>query len=189
MTALALALALLAPQPPRGAPPAAPLPPATEAERAGRVDAYLGFLHGGPSPAAWRALGPEAVPLLERAARDPGTAPGRRAAALTGLSFLGGDAARAAVTELTADGSLPFAVRAAALEGAGRLLPAAELQAALAPVLAGAARLGDRAVAAEVLAQRAPAACAAVRAQHGREPAAGRPAFARALSRCAGAGR
>ena len=186
--ALALALALLAPGPPRAA-PAPPTPPAGDAERAARLDAYLGFIHGGPSPAAWRALGPEAVPALLRAAADPGEAPSRRAAALTGLSWIGGARARAALAAMAADGALPFAVRASALEGAGRLLPPAELARALGPVLDGAGRLGDRAVAAEVLSLRAPAvACRAVRAREAREAAADRPAFARALARCAGRG-
>jgi len=191
-TALALLIPALlgAPRPPRAAPPPLPLPPASAAEREARLDAYLGFLHGAPPAEAWRALGPEAVPSLARVARRAGEAPSRRAAAVRGLSFLGGAEARAVALALCADAAQPFSVRAAALEAAGRLLAPAELSAALRPVLAGAPRLADRAVAAEVLAARDPvAACGAVRAQQGREAEADRPAFGRALSRCAAGGR
>jgi hypothetical protein len=76
------------------------------------------------------------------------------------------------------------------MEGAGRLLPAAEVQRALAPVLQGARRAVDRAVAAEVLAERAPATgCPALRARLRREAERDRGTFERALSRCAAQGR
>jgi len=186
-----LAVALLAPGAPRpGAPAADPLPPASAAERAQRLEVALGMIHGSPSPGFWRALGPEAVPELLRLARDGDALPSRRARALEGLSWLGGDRAAAALREMSAAEDLPFSVRAAALEGAGRLLPPAEVRRVLAPVLQGARRAADRAVAAEVMAERDPAAgCPALRARLPREAERDRGVFARALSRCAARGR
>lgn len=186
-----LAVALLGPGAPRPVVPAAdPPPPADAAERAQRIEVALGMIHGGPTPGFWRALGPAAVPELERLARDPGAMPSRRARAIEGLSHLGGDRAAAVLRDLAAAEGLPFSVRAAAMEGAGRLLPAAEVQRALAPVLRGARRAVDRAVAAEVLAERAPATgCPALRARLPREAERDRGTFERALSRCAAQGR
>lgn len=186
-----LAAALLAPGAPRpGAPAAEPPPPASAAERAQRLELALGMIHGSPSPAFWRALGPEAVPELLRIAGDAAALPSRRARALEGLSWLGGARAAAALRRLSAAEDLPFSVRAAALEGAGRLLPAAEVGRTLAPVLEGARRAADRAVAAEVLAERDPAAgCPALRARLPREAQRDRGVFAPALSRCAARGR
>jgi hypothetical protein len=167
----------------------APPPPATAVERSERIELAMAMIHGGPSPGYWRALGPEAVPDLEAIARDRSALPSRRARALEGLSFLGGDRAVAALRELSAAEGLPFSVRSAAIEGVGRTLPAAELSAALRPVLRGAAHPAERAVAAEVLADRAPSACGAVRARVAREAAHDRGQFGRALSRCAALGR
>ena len=189
--ALILALSLLGPDAARrGAPAAEPPRAASDAERAQRLEVALGMIHGSPSPAFWRALGPEAVPELERLARDGGALPSRRARALEGLSHLGGDRARAALRELAAAEDPPFSVRAAAMGGAGRLLAAAEVRRTLAPVLEGARRPADRAVAAEVLADRTPAAgCPAVRARLARERERDRGSFWRALSRCQALGR
>jgi hypothetical protein len=188
---LLLAAALLAPGSPRRAGPAPDPPPASgPEERAARIDVALGSIHGSPSPAFWRALGPEAVPELARVARDPGAMPDRRARAATGLSHLGWSEAEAALRRLAAGDGEPFSVRAAALEGLGRLLPPAELARALRPVLEAAPRPVDRAVAAEVLADRAPdSGCRAVRARVARERERDRGAFGRALSLCGAVGR
>jgi hypothetical protein len=179
------------------APVAAPAPatprvaaPASEAARAERIEAILGSIDLAATPEEWRALGSGAVAALERVARDPGEFPSRRARALQGLSFLGGAAAQQAVVELSRDETLPFAVRASALEGAGRLLAPAALVRELQPALTSSPHRAVRAVAAEVLAQQAPAqGCGALRAQLLREPAEARGAFQRATGRCGALGR
>jgi len=188
MTALSLVLcaALTAPRPP-APPPTAPPPPASAEELSERIEMGLGRIHGQASPGFWRALGPDGAEALERIARDGAALPRRRARALTGLSHLGGARAGAALRELSGQDGLPFSVRAAALEGAGRVLPAAELHRALGPALS-APRAADRAVAAEVLAERAPAeSCGAIRERASRS--GDRAGLDRAVSRCAAAGR
>jgi len=188
MTALSLALcaALAAPRPPAPPPPERPAP-ASPAELEERLEAGLGRIHGQASPDFWRSLGPGADEALLRIAADESALPGRRARALTGLSHVGGPRAAAALAELAGQEALPFSVRAAAMEGAGRLLPPAELQRALLPALS-ARRAAERTVAAEVLAERAPAeACGAIRASAGTRGTRG--PLERALSRCAAAGR
>jgi hypothetical protein len=187
--ALLLAAVLLAPAPRPVATPAAIPPPATAAERAERLETALGTIHGRASPAAWRALGPEALDDLERIARDPSAFPSRRAKAIEGISWIGGARAMALLRELASQAGLPFAVRTDAIRGAGRLLPASEVMALLRPVLQETGRAVDRAVAAEVLAGRAPAACAEIRTGLARERAADRAVFDRALGRCAAQGR
>jgi hypothetical protein len=184
-TALLLALALLAPAPRPAEPPGPIPPPADAAERAERIEAALGAFHGRASPAAWRSLGPAAAADLARLARDPAALPSRRARALEGLSYLGGAAAEAVLRELAGREGLPPSVRIEAVLGAGRLLPPAEVTGLLGPVLRAAGRPAERAVAAEVLAARAPETCAEVRARVAREAAADRPGFERALERCA----
>jgi hypothetical protein len=186
---LAALLAVLAPRP---ATPSAtqPPPPVDAAELAERVEAVLGRIHGRADPAAWQALGPDGAAALARLAVDPAGAPGRRARAVAGLSILGGPRAEAALRALAAAEGEHWSVRTEALRGAGRLLPAASLAPLLVPVLRGASRPVDRAVAAEVLAERAPAAgCGAVRDRAALEAAPDRPGFRRALARCAALGR
>jgi hypothetical protein len=188
-TAAALLAALLLAPSPRPPPPALG-PPADAAERAERIEVALGMIHGRASPEAWRAMGPEAVADLERIALDPAALPSRRGRALEGLSWIGGARAEAILRRAAAEETLPFSVRAEALRGAGRLLPPAELVGTLRPVLRSASRAVDRAVAAEVLAERAPAAaCAEVRIRAGQESAAERGVFWRALERCRARGR
>jgi hypothetical protein len=182
-------LALLGPDAPRSAAPEEAEPPASEAERAERIEVAMGMIHGSPSPGFWRSLGAEAVPDLAKIARDPAALPSHRARALEGLSYLGGDAAVAVLREQLVAERQPYSVRAAAIEGVGRALPAAEVARTLRPVLAGAFHPTERAVAAEVLAERAPTACGAVRARVAREAAPDRGQFGRALERCAAQGR
>ncbi len=163
--------------------------PATPAALDEAIESLMGTIDGHPSPERWRALGAGAVAPLARIATDPAALPSRRARAVNGLSHLGGRLATATVSALAAEDTAPFGVRAAALEGAGRLLGAAELRARLAPVLLSARRPADRAVAADVLAVRAPTECPAVRARAVLEAVADRPGFDRALARCAASGR
>ncbi len=190
---LALLLALAAPATPaRNARPAAEaeVAPAassalSDAEVARRVRSYLATIDTPISAARWRALGPRAVPWLESVVADRTALPSRRARSLDALSFIGGDRATQLLLDTAhADGE-PFAVRASALRGAGRLLPPDRLTAELRSVLEGARHTTLRAAAAEVLARRATGpACGAVRAQVARERPRDRGQFSAALERC-----
>jgi HEAT repeat protein len=145
-----------------------------------KVNEYLGAIHG-VSAETWRALGPDAAPLLEEAlARAP--LPSRRAAAAAGLAAIGGERARTALVARARAEEERFVVRAAAIRGAERVVPAAELPRALEPALSSRSR-EVRAVAAEALAGTAEG-CQAVRGQAAREGAGGKERYAKALARC-----
>ncbi|MFL5301697.1 MAG: hypothetical protein ACJ79R_15280, partial [Anaeromyxobacteraceae bacterium] len=150
-------------------------------------ETYLGAIDTRIPAARWRALGDRAVgPLLAVVQGD--RFPSQRARALDALSVVGGARAREALLAAARSEKEPFAVRASALRGAGRVVPAKELPGALATVLERAREAPVRAVAAEVLAQHAPvAACGAVRAQAAREAVEVRPAYGNALGRCGAA--
>jgi hypothetical protein len=190
---LALALALAGidtparnrPRAPAAREEAAPSSDMSDAEVAQRVRTYLGAIDVPVSADRWRALGPRAVPILAGIAKDSQELPSRRAKALGALSILGGTSAQQTVLDVARNEAAPFAVRASAIEGAGRLVAAKDLARELKPVLEGAADAPVRAVAAETLARRAPrSACSAVRAQAAREGAGHRASFGRALERC-----
>jgi HEAT repeat protein len=161
---------------------------AAAAARDDAIRSYLGVIDR-PVPAeAWRALGPEAIPALEAVARDPAALPSRRAVALEGLAALGGPRAEAAHLE-AARGPAPRLVRQSAVRGLGKLLAPERLAVEVEPLL------GDpdgsvRGLAAEVLAERAPAlSCGKVRARAAAEGAgagagAGASRVARAAARC-----
>jgi hypothetical protein len=160
----------------------------SDAEVAERVDAYLSAIDRPIAPERWRALGPRGAAALAAIASDRGQFPSKRARAVSALSAIGGAQAKRVALELAKSGREAFSVRAAALETASRLASAQELAREITPVLQGAREAPLRAVAADVLSNRAPAAsCAAVRAQAAREPQHARQAFANALERCAGA--
>lgn len=190
--AILLAVTLLAPQGyRRQAPPQAPSPDAgaqlTDPEIASRVETYLSAVDTRVTNEDWQALGPRAVAPLETALGDPAALPSRRARAVGALAAIGGSRAQQLVLDTARSERQPFAVRAAALEGSGRLLRGKALTNALRGVLQKAGEAPVRGVAADVLAQRAGASgCAAVRAQAAREPRAERGHFARALETCGG---
>jgi hypothetical protein len=149
-----------------------------------RVHSYLGAIDRPVRAEDWRALGPDAVPLLEEVVASDDL-PTRRAAALSGLAAIGGDRAHAAVLARAQSEREPFVVRKAALHGAGRLLAGEALVSALRPALEKAGSPAVRGAAADVLAKRGGAAgCAAVRARAGAEQGAARAALQRALRRC-----
>jgi hypothetical protein len=164
----------------------APAPALSDAELAERIQTYLSTIDVPVRAEQWRALGDRAVAPLEAVVQDPQSLPSQRAKALDALSVLGGDRARRVVLETARADDEPFAVRASALRGAGRLLSRQELVRELKPVLESARDTTVRATAAEVLAHHAgPSACGAVRAQAGREQGNARRQFARALDTCA----
>ncbi len=152
-----------------------------------RVANYLDTIDVPVTIDQWRALGPRAIPLLEQVLANRDGLPSRRAASVGGLAVIGGKRARELVLETARSDDEPFAVRAAALHGAPRVLKSRELVRELTPVLQGAHEPAVRAAAAEVLARHSPrTACAAIRAQAEREGKE-RDHFARALERCAAA--
>ncbi len=190
----ALLLALAAPPgPPPGSRPAGPASaPAdlSEAEVRRRVRALLGSIDTPVREADFRALGPRGPAVLAEFASGGAEWPSWRARAAFGLSVVGGATAEATLARLALSAGEPFAVRAAALEGLGRVLPPAQLVPALSPVLSGPDEARVRAVAAEVLSRRAPqAACASVRDRIARESPEERGIFQRAEAACGGAGR
>jgi hypothetical protein len=153
--ALAAALGALPPVPVRTAPvgdaalACFPVPAAGAAELRDRIDALLGILDRPVPAAAWQALPPGALPLLEATAADAGALPSRRARALDGAATLGADGTLHRA--LAADAAAPFAVRSAAVHGLGKLLSPAARSAALAPLAARDADPRIRAAAANVL--------------------------------------
>ncbi len=150
-----------------------------------RVEALLGAIDRPVDPAEWRALGPDAVPVLEEIAAAPRARPSKRARAVEGLAAIGGPRAEAVVLAALHDKGLPWPVRVAAARGAGGLLDPSRLTAEVRPALDEDPEPRVRAVAAEVLARLAPAqSCPAVRARAAQEPAASRALFRRALQGC-----
>ena len=166
--------------------PAAAAPPdLSDADVRRRVRALLGAIDTPVREEDWRALGPRAPAVLAEVASDAAEWPARRARAAWGLSVVGGPAAERMLDRLGRSPGEPFAVRAAALEGLGRLLPPERLLGALSAALADPGEARVRAVAAEVLSRRAPrAACPAVRGRIAREAPETRPMFHRAEAEC-----
>ncbi|HEU4384800.1 MAG TPA: hypothetical protein VFR85_15040 [Anaeromyxobacteraceae bacterium] len=167
-----------------GAPVAAPADP-SEAEVRRRVRALLGAIDTPVREQDFHALGPRGPAVLAAIASGSGEWPSWRSRAAWGLALLGGAEAERTLERLGSSASEPFAVRAAALEGLGRLLAPERLLQAVSPVLSGPGEARLRAVAAEVLSRRAPeAACQSVRAQLARESPEGRLMFHRAEAAC-----
>jgi hypothetical protein len=183
--AFLLAALIAAPRAPRANP--APEQPAQEqlsdAELRERVEGYLGAIDRPIGAARWKALGPQAAPLLEAVIADQAQFPSRRAKAVDGLVAAAPDRAAALVGKLARDERQPSVVRVAAMHGAGQVLPSAKAVSELRPVLRTAKSRGVRAQAAEVLA-RTQGGCAEVRGQVEREQAQNRDAFARAMKQC-----
>ncbi|HEY1417336.1 MAG TPA: hypothetical protein VGF41_05500 [Myxococcaceae bacterium] len=88
-----------------------------------RVEGLLGAYRA-VTVAEWRALGPEAAPVLEGVARDAQALPTRRARALAALGVLRPEAAAPLVRQLASDGTVPVPLRAAALDVAPGVLGA-----------------------------------------------------------------
>ncbi len=169
-------------QAPADAPAEAPVPQLSPEELRARIDAFLGVIDVPIPVSQWRALGPQAAPLLEQIIGDAQAFPSRRAMAVDGLVAAAPERAAALTPQLAQSETQPVVVRVAALHGAVRVLPPLKLVAALKPVLETAKELGLRKSAAELLARHGKiAGCRAVRAQAGREESG---AFDRALERC-----
>jgi len=129
--------------------------------RAG-VDALLGSYRA-VTVAQWRALGPEAGPLLESVARDPSALPTRRARALAALGAGWPASAGPLIRQLVADGTAPVVLRCAAVDVAASVL-GPETPDVLVPLLRDREPL-VRLESAKVLASSTAAGCQAVAAQ------------------------
>ena len=106
---------------------------AAEPEVPERVVGLLGAYRA-VTVAEWRALGPDAAPVLERVARDPAALPTRRARAVAALGAVSPAAAGPLIRELVVETSAPEVLRCAAVDAAPSVLgPAAA--GVLAPLL------------------------------------------------------
>lgn len=158
---------------------------ATEDELRQTVDAYLGSIDTPIPDARWKALGPEAGPLLASIVTGDGL-PTRRAGALHGLSIA--DPARAAplATTYARSTAEPLVLRSAAVRAVARTLPAAEAMSVLRPLLASpSAPLQKRT--AEALAGLGASGCRAVQAHAAPLSGDALAPFSKALARCSGA--
>jgi hypothetical protein len=135
---------------------------APEPEVRARVDGLLGSYRA-VTVAQWRALGPEAAPVLEGVARDPSALPTRRARALAALGAVRPAAAGPLIRQLVAEAGAPVVLRCAAVEVAPGVL-GAEAPDVLMPLLRDREGL-VRIRSARVLASSGAAGCRAVVAQ------------------------
>ena len=155
--------------------------PATELEQ--QIHALLATRDTPVTPQQWRALGPAALPELERLAADHSELPTRRARAIEGMVALGSPRAPKLLVRLARSEDQPYVVRMSAIRGTGSTLSASRQLVALQPVLDGAKDPGLRGVAAEVLSRHA-SSCPAVMAQARRETDEWRSKYKAAVSRC-----
>jgi hypothetical protein len=165
--------------------PAFAAPSAAQEKMKQTVEAYLGSIDTPIPDARWKALGPDAGPLLASIATND-VLPSRRARALHALSLV--DAARAApiATADAANAEEPLVVRSAAVRAVALTLPASEAVTVLRPVLSGAGVPLQRRTA-EALASVGPEGCSALQAHVARLGAEARAPLAQAVSRCPGA--
>jgi hypothetical protein len=147
------------------------------------VEAYLGSIDTPIPEARWKALGPEAGPVLAAIATED-VLPSRRAKALHALAIV--DAARAAPLAAAAAANVqqPLVVRSAAVWAVARTMPPAEAVAVLRPMLMTASVPLQRR-SAEALASLGPPGCAALLAQAAHMSGDSKTPIAQALSRCA----
>ena len=125
-------LCLLATLLPGGAAWSAPADPELRARVEGLLGAYRAV-----TVAEWRAVGPDAAPVLEAVAADAQALPTRRARALAALGLVRPTAAGPLVRRLASDVTAPVVLRSAAVEVAAGVL-GADAQGVLVPLL------GDR---------------------------------------------
>ncbi len=162
--------------------PALAVPSASDEALKQTVETYLSSIDVPISAARWKALGPDAAPLLASIAQSDAL-PTRRAKALHALALV--DAARAAplATADVADAAQPLVVRSAAARAVALSLPPAEAVGVLRPVLSSASAPLQRR-AAEALASVGPEGCSALVAHAEGLSAEAQAPFASALARC-----
>jgi hypothetical protein len=150
------------------------------------VETYLGSIDTPIPEARWKALGPEAGPVLFSIASND-VLPSRRAKALHALAIV--DAARAGplARAMAASPEQPLVVRSAAVWAVARSLPAAEAVAVLRPLLGAPSSIPLQRRAADSLAQVGATGCAALSAHAAPLGSEARAPFAQALARCTAA--
>ena len=141
---------------------------AAEPELRARVDGLLGAYRT-VTVAEWRALGPDAAPVLEAVAADLRAVPTRRARALAALGVVRPTAAAPLATRLASDVTAPPVLRSAAVEAAASVL-GVEARGILVPLLRDRQPL-VRLRSAQTLAASGEAGCRAVIAEAARRPA------------------
>ena len=143
----------------------APVDPEVRARVEGLLGAYRAV-----TSAEWRALGPEAAPVLEAVAADARALPTRRARALAALGSIRPAAAAPLLRQLAADRTAPVVLRSAAVEAAPAVLgadavaflspflrdPEAAVRHRSAEALAASGEAGCRAVVADAMARSGP---------------------------------
>jgi len=150
------------------------------------VEGYLGSIDTPITANQWRALGPRAVPMLERIAMDQHELPTRRAKAIDGLAALGDTRAPALFKRIASQDSEKINVRFAAVRGLAQVTPPAQAVTNLKPILQGAKDSRVRALAAEQIAVRSRGkSCDLVKAQLDRETNDARGHYGRAMKQCA----
>jgi hypothetical protein len=150
------------------------------------VEGYLGSIDTPITANQWKALGPRAVPMLERIAMDQNELPTRRAKAIDGLTALGDTRAPALFKRIASQDSEKINVRFAAVRGLAQVTPPAQAVTNLKPILQGAKDSRVRALAAEQIAVRSRGkSCDLVKAQLDRETDDARGHYGRAMKQCA----
>ena len=146
----------------------------------GRVEGLLGSYRTVRAD-QWRALGPDAAPLLAARITDPATLPTFRARALAALGAIDPAAAAPHIRRLLGDASAPVALRSAAVGAAPTVLGEQAALPLLQPLLRGDDELLASA-SAHALAGAGAASCAALSSEARRRP--DREAVARSAAAC-----
>jgi HEAT repeat protein len=150
------------------------------------VEGYLGSIDTPITANQWKALGPRAVPMLERIATNQNELPTRRAKAIGGLAALGDTRGPALFKRIASQDSEAINVRFAAVRGLAQVTPPAQAVTNLKPILQGAKDSRVRALAAEQIAVRSRGkSCDLVKAQLDRETNDARGHYGRAMKQCA----
>jgi HEAT repeat protein len=150
---------------------------------AARVDSYLSTYDTRISAERWRALGPQAAPILSAIAQDTAALPTRRAKALAALGVVDAPTAAPLVRGLATDASAPYVVRSTAVRAAPSVLGPKEATALLLPILRG-PHSSLRARAGEALATTGTTGCQAVVLEASRRP--GEESLQKTAARCQG---
>ena len=146
----------------------------------GRVEGLLGSYRT-VSAEQWKALGPDAAPILASVVEDAAALPTFRARALAALGAVDAAAATPHVQRLLADASAPKVLRSAAIGAAPAVLGEQAALPLLRPFLVGDDRTLSE-VSARVLSRADAASCSMLRTEAKRRP--DRESFARSAAAC-----
>lgn len=137
---------------------------ADPAELRGQVNAYLSSIDTPITKAQWKALGPEAAPLLQQIATSSESLPLRRARAIDGWSAVAGAAGSDWLVTLAKSEQEQFVVRRSALRASQARMGAGQFLQTFQPLLTENSDPRIQNEAGQALIARAPTqGCAAVR--------------------------